>query len=265
MAGQIAELAPRHARRDFRSIDPARGARPARRVRPTACSPASPPSLSRKAAQPLRAAGRDTAARPHRHRRRPPKRVAIAAADGERSDVGARTVSGPPASVPPALASELARAAGAELDRAGRVTVDATCTLPGHPEVFALGDMVRVLAPDGTRVPLPGVAPVAMQQGRYAALRDPRPPRRHDVAPPSATTTRATWRRSAASKARRRPQGACASAGFPAWVTWLFVHLFYLIGFQNRLLVFLRWTISFVTHGRGARLITGERTHEDAL
>ena len=59
--------------------------------------------------------------------------------------------------------------------------------------------------------------------------------------------------------------GRVRLAGFPAWVTWLFVHLFYLIGFQNRLVVMLRWTISFLTHGRGARLITGERTHEDAL
>ena len=98
------------------------------------------------------------------------------------------------------LASTLAELTGAEQDRAGRVTVEADLTLPGHPEVFALGDMVRVRGRDGSVVALPGLAPVAMQQGRYAAgavrARVEDEPRRR-----SATATRATWPRSAA---RRR-------------------------------------------------------------
>jgi len=133
-------------------------------------------------------------------------------------------------------------------DRAGRVTVEPDLTLPGHPEVFALGDMVRV----GETV-LPGVAPVAMQQGRYAA-----------------EVIRARLESREVGPFRYRDKGNLATigraaavadikglrlSGFVAWLTWLFVHLWYLIGFQNRLLVVIRWTFSFVTRGRGARLI----------
>ena len=95
-----------------------------------------------------------------------------------------------------------------------------------------------------------------MQQGRYAAkvvrarLRGRARRRR------SATATRATSRRSAAAPRSPTSKG-CKLSGFVAWLTWLVVHLWYLVGFQNRLLVFIRWTFSFVTHGRGARLITG--------
>jgi NADH dehydrogenase len=152
------------------------------------------------------------------------------------------------------LASELADLTGAEQDRAGRVTVEADLTLPGHPEVFALGDMVRVRERDGSVVTFPGVAPVAMQQGRYAAK-----------------AVRCRLERRAAQPFRYRDKGNLATVGraaavadikgirlggILAWVTWLTVHLFYLIGFQNRLLVLIRWSISFATRGRGARLIT---------
>jgi NADH dehydrogenase len=131
------------------------------------------------------------------------------------------------------------------------VVVDEHLTLPGHPEVFAIGDMVRV----GTTV-LPGLAPVAMQQGRYAARavldrvagRTPPPFRYHDKGN-VATIGRA--------RAVADLRGLHLS-GFVAWIFWLALHLWYLIGFQNRLLVFLRWIWSFLTHGRGGRLITGE-------
>ena len=127
-------------------------------------------------------------------------------------------------------------------------------TLPAHPEVIALGDMVLVHDADGKPAPLPGLAPVAMQQGRYAgrAVRDrlrgrePRPFHYRDKGN-LATIGRA--------KAVADIKGLKLS-GFVAWLTWLIVHLFYLIGFQNRLIVFTRWTISFVTHGRSERLIT---------
>jgi NADH dehydrogenase len=152
------------------------------------------------------------------------------------------------------LASALAGPTGAEQDRAGRVTVEADLTLPGHPEVFALGDMVRVRGRDGAAVTLPGVAPVAMQQGRYAAK-----------------AVRARLEGRSAPAFRYRDKGNLATIGRAAavadikgvklsgqlaWVTWLVVHLFYLVGYQNRLLVIIRWSISFVTRGRGARLIT---------
>jgi NADH dehydrogenase len=113
--------------------------------------------------------------------------------------------------------------------------------------------MVQVGAADGTIVPLPGLAPVAIQQGRYAArvirkrLRG-RPPAPFHYADKGNLATIGR------SKAVADVRGIHL-AGFPAWTMWLLVHLSYLIGFQNRLLVLLRWTISFVTRGRGARLI----------
>jgi NADH dehydrogenase len=152
------------------------------------------------------------------------------------------------------LAERLSRLTGAELDRAGRVTVEPDLTLPGRPEVFALGDMVRVRDDSGRGHALPGVAPVAMQQGRYVAgvvrarLRSrPVKPFRYRNKGNLATIGRA----SAVAEI-----GRLRLSGLVAWLTWLLVHLWYLIGFQNRLLVLIRWSISFWTHGRGARLIT---------
>ena len=154
------------------------------------------------------------------------------------------------------LAARSPRNAGIETDRVGRVPVEPDLTLAGHPEVLAIGDMVTMKLPDGTIAPLPGVAPVAMQQGRYAARLIARRLEGRST-PPFHTSTRATSPRSAAPSAVADIKGIRV-AGFPAWVLWLVVHLFYLIGFQNRLLVILRWTVSFLTRGRGARLI-GER------
>jgi NADH dehydrogenase len=136
------------------------------------------------------------------------------------------------------------------------VTVEQDLTLPGHPEIFALGDMVRVRSEGGEPEVLPGVAPVAMQQGRYAAKvvrarlrgRDTRPFRYRDKG------SLATIGRAAAVADIK----GLKLSGFIAWATWLVVHLWYLVGFQNRILVFIRWSFSFATHGRGARLITGE-------
>jgi len=151
------------------------------------------------------------------------------------------------------LAARLAEAAGAEVDRSGRVTVDPDLSLPGHPEVLALGDMVRVRAADGTIVPLPGLAPVALQQGRYAA-RLVRDRLRGQATKPFRYVDKGDLATIGRSKAVANVKGLHMS-GFTAWVTWLVVHLFYLIGFQNRLLVLIRWTVSFATRGRGARLI----------
>ncbi len=151
------------------------------------------------------------------------------------------------------LAAALARGAGVEVDRAGRVPVGPDLTLPGHPEVLALGDMVAVHAADGAPVPLPGLAPVAIQEGRYAA-RLIRERLRGRSTAPFRYVDKGNLATIGRSKAVADIKGLHV-AGFPAWALWLGVHLFYLIGFQNRLLVLLRWTISFLTHGRGARLI----------
>ena len=151
------------------------------------------------------------------------------------------------------LAAELAEITGAEQDRAGRVTVEADLTLPGHPEVFALGDMVRVRGRDGSAITLPGVAPVATPAGRYAA-RAVRARLQGRAAPPFRYRDKGNLATIGRAAAVADVKGVKLS-GFLAWVTWLVVHLFYLVGFQNRLLVFIRWSIGFATRGRGARLI----------
>ncbi len=153
------------------------------------------------------------------------------------------------------LAGRLGERSGAERDRAGRVTVEADLTLPGHPEVFAIGDMVRVRDGSGEAQLLPGVAPVAMQQGRYAAevIRARLDGRGHDPFRYHDKGNLATIGRAAAVADIH----GFRLSGFFAWATWLLVHLWYLIGFQNRVLVLIRWSVSFLTHGRGARLISG--------
>ena len=251
MAGQIAELAHDALRRDFRSAD----TRTARVLLVEAADrvlPGFPESLSHKAERSLERLG-VTPLVGHTVVEVAADSVGIRAGDGDLQHVEARTAVWAAGVTASDLAAQLAAEAGIELDRAGRVTVQPDLTLAGHPEVFALGDMVRVQAPDGSITPLPGVAPVAMQQGRYAArtirtrLRNGEPKPFHYVDKGNLATI-------GRSKAVADIKGLRV-AGFPAWALWLLVHLFYLIGFQNRLLVLLRWVISFVTRGRGARLI----------
>ena len=257
MAGQIGELV-RDTRRDFRRID----ARTGRILLVEAADrllTSFPPSLSAKARRSLERigvtpmlgatvvgvdAGSVTIDHPGAAAENVPTRTVIWAAGVTASP----------------LATMLAELSGAELDRAGRIAVEPDLTLPGHPEVFALGDMVRVRGGGGEVLTFPGVAPVAMQQGRYAAralqerLRGGAagPFRYHDKG------NLATIGRGAAVADVR----GIHLSGFIAWLTWLFVHLWYLIGFENRLLVFIRWSVSFFTHGRGARLITAQRSEE---
>jgi NADH:ubiquinone reductase (H+-translocating) len=242
MAGQIGELARDTLRNDFRAIDP-RTARillveVADRVLTT-----FPPSLSTKAQRSLEKLG-VTVLIGRTVTGIDPEGVTI---DDER--VASRTVVWAAGVTASSLAARLGELTNAERDRAGRVTVEPDLTLPGHPEVFALGDMVRL-----RDAVLPGVAPVAMQQGRYAArvVRDrlrgkPSSPFRYRDKGNLATIGRAA--------AVADVKGLHLS-GFLAWITWLVVHLWYLVGFQNRVLVFIRWSVSFATHGRGARLIT---------
>jgi NADH dehydrogenase len=133
------------------------------------------------------------------------------------------------------------------------VAVQPDLTLAGHPEVFAIGDMVRVRDAGGTPVVFPGVAPVAMQQGRYVGrvVRDRL--RGRQTAPfhyRDKGNLATIGRRAAVADIK-----GVHLSGSIAWVTWLVVHIFYLIGFQNRVVVAVRWTTSFLTHGRAARLI----------
>jgi NADH:quinone reductase (non-electrogenic) len=253
MAGQIAELARDTLRRDFRAIDPREGRVLLVEVADRVLT-SFPPSLSRKAARSLERLG----VTPLLERTVvgiDGKAVTVEAPDGGSERIPARTVIWAAGVTASGLAAQLAEQTGAELDRAGRVAVEPDLTLPGHPEVLALGDMVRVRGPDGAPQILPGVAPVAMQQGRYAAKlvwarargRSPGPFRYRDKG------NLATIGRASAVADLH----AIRLSGFPAWATWLVVHLWYLIGFQNRLLVLIRWSFSFFTRGRGARLIAG--------
>jgi NADH dehydrogenase len=182
--------------------------------------------------------------------------VTVEDRDGNTERVPARTVIWAAGVTASSLASKLGSLTGAERDRAGRVTVEPDLTLPGHPEVFALGDMVRVRNKAGEVEVLPGVAPVAMQQGRYAA-KVVRARLRGDDTPPFHYIDKGNLATIGRAAAVADIKGLKLS-GFIAWTTWLVVHLWYLVGFQNRILVFIRWMFSFVTRGRGARLITGE-------
>jgi NADH:quinone reductase (non-electrogenic) len=252
MAGQIAELARDTLRRDFRAIDPRTG-RILLLEAGDRILTSFPPTLSAKATRSLERLGVTVLTR-HAVTAIDEHGVSVDDGSGGGRSIGSRTVVWAAGVTASSLAARLGELTGAERDSAGRVTVEPDLTLPGHPEVFGLGDMVRVRGADGTPVVLPGVAPVAMQQGRYAAkvVRDRlRGRTRRDFRYRDKGNLATIGRAAAVADVK-----GLRLSGFLAWVTWLVVHLWYLIGFQNRLLVLIRWLFSFVTHGRGARLIT---------
>jgi NADH dehydrogenase len=153
----------------------------------------------------------------------------------------------------PPMAAELAKATGVETDRSGRVRVEPNTSVPGHPEIFAVGDMMALEQPPGSQ--LPGVAQVAIQSGRHAADQIKRglagketgqPFRYHDKGS-LATISRFS---AVASVGRYR------FSGFVGWVLWLVVHLFYLVGFKNRVTAVLHWAVSFIGRGRSERVST---------
>jgi NADH dehydrogenase len=152
------------------------------------------------------------------------------------------------------LGAQLAPAAGISLDRTGRVPVESDCSLPNFPNVFVIGDLAS-LEHDGK--PLPALAPVAMQQGRYVAdvitrrLAGRTPPRPFHYRDKGMLAT--IGRNAAVAQL-----GRFKLDGFIAWITWLLVHILYLAQFQNRILVLVQWFYSYITRGRAARLITGE-------
>jgi NADH:ubiquinone reductase (H+-translocating) len=154
-------------------------------------------------------------------------------------------------------ASPVARWLGVPAGKNGRIRVAADLSVPGHPEIFVIGDAAFVTGPTGE--PLPGLAPVAKQQGQYVGEVVARLVRREPAPPPF----------------HYRDQGALATIGRHsaiadlgwvkltgpvAWVLWGVVHIFFLIGFRSRMAVFLNWIWAWLTYGRGARLITGDTT-----
>jgi NADH dehydrogenase len=150
-------------------------------------------------------------------------------------------------------AQPLTASLGVPLDRSGRVLVDRDLTIPEHPRAFVIGDAARLDGPDGQ--PLPGVSPVAMQQARAVAVSVRRAMAGKDLLPFEYFDkgSMATIGRSRAVAMVNRMH----MSGFLAWLAWLVVHIFYLIGFKNRLVVLFIWAWSYVTYRRGARLVTG--------
>ena len=255
LAGQIAEIARDTVRHDFRHIDPTTASiilvEGADRV-----LTAFPSRLSEKAKRQLEKLG--VTVRTDRMVTGVDREgVTVQVTGGDEERLVARTVVWAAGVAASPLAATLARESGAPLDRAGRVTVEPDLTLPGHPEVLVLGDMVRVSDGHGGQIPLPGVAPAAMQQGRYAA----KVVRRRLAGEPAPKPFHYIDKGNLATIGRMKAVGEIKGlhlSGTVAWLGWLFIHLFYLTGLQNRVLVFIRWTVSFLTRGRGARLITGE-------
>lgn len=178
----------------------------------------------------------------------------VTVGDGPRAEtIAARTVVWAAGVQASPLGAALAAATGAELDRQGRVMVGPDLALPGHPEILVLGDLAHARQPDGR--PLPGVAPVAMQQGAYAARLIQNRLRGRVISP-----FRYRDRGSMAVIGRSAAVaeiGGLRIRGFAAWLTWLFVHLIHLVEFENRLLVLVQWGWNYVTRNRSARLITG--------
>jgi NADH dehydrogenase len=251
LAGTLGELAHTTLRNNFRAIDPASTrillVEGLDRVLST-----FPPKLSAKATKSLERLGVTvmtgtlvTDVRPD----------AVTLRRGGQSEVvPTRTVLWGAGVEASPLARALAQASGAELDRGGRVAVLPDLTLPGHPEVFVIGDMANYSHQTGK--PLPGVAQVAMQQGRYAADtivgrlsgRSPGPFRYRDKGM-LATIGRAS---------AVADLGWLRLSGLVAWLVWAFVHILYLIEFENRVLVMVQWASNYFTRNRSARLITGE-------
>jgi NADH dehydrogenase len=238
LAGALSEIARQTMLRDFRRINPSSArvilVEGKERVLPT-----YPPSLSKKAQRQLEHLGVEVIT----------NAVVTSLSDREVC-IGEKTI--PTRTVLWAAgvtASPLARSLGVPLDRAGRVIVNADLTIPGHPEVFVAGDLAAVDH-------VPGVAPAAIQEGNHTADNIERAIAGKPLRPFHYFDkgSLATLGRAAAVADLR----GIRLSGFIAWVAWLTIHIFFLIGFRNRLLVITQWAWAYVTYQRGARLITGD-------
>jgi len=261
LAGAIAELSQFVLGRDFRSIDP-REAKVVLIEAGPRILPSFSPSLGQSAVEQLQELGAEV-------------RTGLRVVDIDDAGVELETASATNADDVPGLgagharerigsatvvwaagvkANGLAQKLGAPTDRQGRVIVERDCSLPGRPEVFAIGDMARFEEKGNV---LPGVSPVALQQARHVAKiihweleslgRPPREPFSYFDKGSMATIGR--------SRAIAEARGL-KMHGFIAWLAWLFIHIWYLIGFRNRLAVLLNWAWSYLSYKRGARLIT---------
>jgi NADH dehydrogenase len=242
LAGALAEIARETIARDFRLIDPTKARVVLVEAGPRLL-PSFPPPLSARAAAALARIGVEV------RTGAPVTQVTPDAVWVGGEQIRARTVLWAAG----VAASPVGRGLGLALDRAGRVLVEPDLSLPGYPEVFAIGDMAALRGLDGHW--LPGLAPVAIQQGRAVAANvlrrlsgEPTQPFRYRDRGSMATIGRA---------AAVAVIGSLRLSGLPAWLAWLFVHLVFLIGFRNRFLVLFEWAWAYLSWQRGARLITG--------
>jgi NADH dehydrogenase len=251
LSGALAEIANDTLKHDFRAIDPA-DAKIVLLEGYDRVLPLYPPELSRKAAMALRRLG--VTVRTGTIVTRVDLGAVTVRAGDRHEAIATRTVLWAAGVQASPLGRILATASGASLDGFGRVVVGPDLSVPGHHEIFVIGDMARVESEGGE--PLPGVAQVAMQQGRYVA-----------------TLIRHRLRGGSMGPFRYRDYGNMATigraaavadlgwirlSGFVAWLMWLFVHLINLVEYENRVLVFVQWAWNYVTRNRSARLITGE-------
>ena len=242
MAGAIAELANRALAADFRAIDPRSARIILVEAAPRLLTPFDP-SLSQAAKRSLEQLGVTVRLG-----------APVTAVDAEGVSIGterieARTVIWGAG----VMASPAGLWLGAATDRAGRVKVAPDLSVPGQPDIFVLGDTATLDGADGH--PLPGVAPVAKQQGAYVARL--LLARQNGKTLPAVPLSRFRLARHDRAQARHRPDGAVRLQGFIAWLIWCVAHIYFLIGFRNRLIVATNWLWNYATFQRGTRLITG--------
>lgn len=255
LAGAVSELARDTLRHDFRAIDPTE-ARITLLEGSDRVLPGYPAILSAKARGSLEQLGVEVRlntlvteiASDH----------VVVSESGRDERIETRTVLWAAGIKASPLGEVLRKRAGAVLDALGRVLVEPDLSVAGHPEIMIIGDLCVYTHQGGE--PLPGVAPVAMQQGRYAArivkqrlAGKPARPFRYRDKGSLATIGRA---------AAVADFGFVRFWGYPAWLLWIFVHIAYLIGFENRLLVLIQWAWNYLTRNRGARLIVGRDTND---
>jgi NADH dehydrogenase len=255
LAGALGEIAHDTLRRDFRSIKPEEAViwlvEGGSRV-----LPAYPPDLSAKAEASLKRLG--VTVRTNAFVTDIDQAGVTVKTSGGSERIVAKTVIWSAGVQASPFGRILQQRAGAQLDRAGRVLVNPDCTIAGHPEIFVIGDLAH-LEQDGNL--LPGVAQVAMQQGGYAAKLIQRRLRGETAGPFhyfDKGNLAVIGRASAVAQI-----GPVHMSGLLAWLTWLFVHLMYLVEFSNRVLVFVQWGFLYLTFNRGARLITGSDSSEE--
>lgn len=254
LTGMVAEIARETLKDDFRSINPQESeillVDTADRV-----LPAFPPELSEQARTTLRDLGVQVRTG-----------VKVTAIDEQEitlegpagtQRIAAHTVLWAAGVAASPLGRMLADKAGAQADRMGRVIVNPDLTVPGHPEIFVIGDMAHLAGIDGN--PLPGLAPVATQQGRYVARLIGKRLRGENQSAPFSYFDKGTMavigRHAAVANVGRFRFG-----GITAWLMWLFIHLLLLINFESRLVVFVRWAFSYFTHSRGSRVLIATGT-----